>query len=51
LPELKAEALLKTVRQELSLKPGERGAGNPAGPSDSPRLPEVPGSMAAGNRP
>jgi magnesium chelatase subunit D len=51
LPELKAEALLKTVRQELSLKPGERGAAGSAGPNDAPRLPEVPGSMAAGNRP
>lgn len=50
LPELKAEALLKTVRQELSLKPGERPTGASSA-SEPGSLPEIPGSMAAGSRP
>ena len=51
LPELKAEALLKTVRQELSLKPGERATGGRRSDPTAVKLPEMPGSMAAGNRP
>jgi Mg-chelatase subunit ChlD len=50
LPELKAEALLKTVKQELSLKPSERASASPAGEPNS-GLPQVPGNMAGGNRP
>lgn len=49
LPELKAEALLNTVRQELSLKPGERPAGA-AGSEPVTGLPDVPGSVAGGHR-
>lgn len=49
LPELKAEALLSTVRQELSLKPGERPAGA-AGSEPATGLPDVPGSVAGGPR-
>ncbi len=50
LPELKAEALLKTVRQELSLKPGERGG--PAGGASDPgsSLPDIPGPHSGGIR-
>ncbi len=49
LPELKAEALLSTVRQELSLKPGERPVGAIGG-EPATGLPDVPGSVAGGPR-
>ncbi|MGE5601956.1 MAG: vWA domain-containing protein [Nitrososphaerales archaeon] len=50
LPELKAEALLKTVRQELSLKPGEKGP--VGGPANEPGggLPDIPGPHSGGIR-
>ncbi len=47
LPELKADALVRTVRQELSAKPGETVQQQAAAePTDC--LPTVPGSAAAG---
>ena len=50
LPELKAEALLKTVRQELSLGPGERDDVQPRLIEPGKDLPDVPGSAAGGTR-
>jgi len=50
LPELKAEALLKTVRQELSLKPGEREDVQPRLVEPGKDLPDTPGSAAGGIR-
>jgi len=50
LPELKAEALLKTVRQELSLKPGERDDVQPRLVEPGKDLPDVPGAAASGTR-
>jgi Mg-chelatase subunit ChlD len=51
LPELKAEALLNTVRQELSQKPGEAANRSSSASDGEGRLPDVPGAFAAGNRP
>ncbi len=47
LPELKADALVRTVRQELSAKPGET-VQPPAASEQGAWLPAVPGSAAAG---
>lgn len=50
LPELKADALVRTVRQELSSKGAEPQPS--AAPQDEPgKLPEVPGAVAGGFRP
>lgn len=50
LPELKADALVRTVRQELNAKPGEA---QPLAlpPDQAGRLPDVPGALASGLRP
>ncbi|MGQ9766706.1 MAG: vWA domain-containing protein [Anaerolineae bacterium] len=50
LPELKADALVRTVRQELTNKGGEPSAAAPAS-GEPGRLPEVPGAVAGGYRP
>ncbi len=51
LPELKAEALVKTVRQELdSSKPTEAHP-IPPPPDQTMQLPNVPGALASGSRP
>lgn len=47
LPELKADALVRTVRQELNAKPGET-VQPPAASEPGDWLPTVPGSAAAG---
>ncbi len=47
LPELKADALVRTVRQELNAKPGET-VQQPTAPEQGDWLPTVPGSAAAG---
>lgn len=50
LPELKADALVRTVRQELSSKGAETQPS--ASPQSEPgKLPEVPGAVAGGFRP
>ncbi len=50
LPELKAEALLKTVRQELSLKPGEKGPAGGLANEPGGGLPDIPGPHSGGIR-
>ena len=50
LPELKADALVRTVRQELSSKAGEPQTAAPL-QDDRARLPDVPGAVAGGFRP
>jgi len=50
LPDLKADALVRTVRQELSAKPGESQPMS-LPPDQAGRLPDVPGALASGLRP